>query len=75
MKKAYENTQTRQKTRQTAAIVAPTVGERISQSVVLGFFGVSALIGIWSFAAVIGGLVTAGPTAMARGFVTAILGI
>lgn len=71
MKKAYENT----RTRQTVAVVAPTVGERISRSVVLGFFGVSALIGIWSFAAVIGGLVIAGPAAMARGFVTAVLGI
>ena len=71
MKKATENTRTRTT---ATTLSAPTVSERISKSVIVGFFGVSGLIGLWSIAAFTGALITTGPAAMFRGFVTALLG-
>ncbi len=70
MKQSTETT----RMRTGAAVAAPTVTDRISQSTVIALFAVSALIGIWSFAAVIGGLVTAGPTGLIKGFFIAVLG-
>ncbi len=72
MKRETETTRTRNT---VSAAAAPTVAERLSRSVLVGFFTVSALIGIWSIAALAGGLATAGPTAMIVGFFTAVLGV
>ena len=71
MKKATETTRTRTTTTTTTS---PTVSERISKTMIIGFFGVRGLIGLWSLAAFTGALITAGPATLFRGFVTAVLG-
>ena len=69
--KTTETTQTRTRTAATA-----TVEERISGTIMASFFAGSALVGVWSVAAMVGGLVTAGgPGALVKGFVQAVLGV
>ncbi len=71
--KITEKTRTRT---QAQAIATPTVEQRISGAVMATFFAGSALIGIWSVAAMVGGLVAAGgPGALFRGFAQAVLGV
>ena len=71
--KATETTRTRVNTGVTAT---PTVEERISGSTIAAFFAGSALIGLWSMAAMVGGLVTAGgPVGLVKGFTQAVLGV
>ncbi len=71
MKKPTETTRTRTTTTTTAT---PTVSERISRTMIIGFFGISGLIGLWSLAAFTGALIIAGPAALLQGFVSAVLG-
>ena len=61
---------------QSTVTAAPTVEERISGTVVVSLFAGSAVIGLWSFAALVGGLITSGgPIGLAKGFVQAVTGI
>ncbi len=70
---ATEITQVRTR---TAATAPPTVEERVSGTIMAAFFAGSTLVGLWSVAAMVGGLVTAGgPGALAKGFAQALLGI
>lgn len=71
--KTRENTRNRVYAHATAT---PTVEQRITGAVMATFFAGSALIGIWSVAAMVGGLVAAGgPGALFRGFAQAVLGV
>ncbi len=70
--KATETTRIKNDVRVNAT---PTVEQRISGSIMAVFFAGSALVGLWSVAAMVGGLVTAGgPAELARGFARAVLG-
>ncbi len=69
------NETTRVQTKATVTAV-PTVEERISGSVLTTLFAGSAVIGLWSFAALAGGLVAAGgPIGLAGGYVRAVTGL
>ncbi len=65
-----------QTTTRAAVTAIPTVEERVSDSFMAAFFTVSAIVGLSSVAAMVGGLVAAGgPTALAKGFILAVVGI
>ena len=71
--RATENTQARTR---TTATTTPTVGDRIGATVMASFFAASALIGLWSFAALVGGLVAGGgPLGLAEGYFRAVTGM
>ena len=60
----------------TAATTTPTVEERLSATAVGSLFAGSALIGLWSFAALVGGLVEAGgPVGLVGGWFRAVSGL
>ncbi len=71
--KATETTRTRVN---TAATATPTVEERLSATAVATLFVGSGLIGVWSFAALVGGLLEAGgPVGLAGSWFRAVSGI
>lgn len=70
MNNVNEVTQTK-----TTAVSCPSVGERLGASTMGLVFGSGALVSLWSVASLVGALATNGTAGVARGLVTAVIGL
>ncbi len=69
-------TRTRTGTRTNSATQTLTVDDKINAFIISSFFATGALVGLWSFAAFVGGMVAAGgPLNLAKGYFMALAGI
>ena len=68
---------TRTVTRANVAVTTTlTTEDKINGTIIAAFFASGALVGLWSFASLVGGLVAAGgPLGLARGYVQALTGL
>lgn len=66
-------TMTKNQTR--TSVQSQTGLDSISQNSVVAMAGVSALIGLWAAACFVGAMVSGGPLALVKGFVSAISGM
>ncbi len=67
------NTRTRSNTRSAATL---STSNKVDGAIIASAFAGTALIGLWSLAALVGGMVAAGgPVGLVRGYVQAFTGI
>lgn len=72
--RATETTKTGTRTHAVAKTL--TVEEKLNGSIIAAFFAVGALVGLWSFASLVGGLIAAGgPVGLAKGYILALTGL
>jgi hypothetical protein len=75
--RATETTKTNTRTRtNTAANTTLTASEKIDGAIIASAFAGTAIIGLWSLAALVGGMVAAGgPLGLVKGYFQALAGI
>ena len=73
--RATETTRTGTRTN-TVAAATLSVEDKMNGTIIAAFFASGALVGLWSFASLVGGLVAAGgPLGLAKGYVQALTGL
>ena len=75
--RATETTRTQTRTRtNTAATTTLTTSDKVNGAIIASAFAGTAIIGLWSLAALVGGLIAAGgPLGLVKGYFSALAGI
>ncbi len=75
MDNTKEITKKASQVRTVISVAMPTVGERLSLSVLVLTLGSASLVSLWSFAGLIGAVISSGPVGVVSGLITALTGI
>ena len=73
---ANTKTRSRNNTAVNTAANTLTLEDKINGTIIASFFATGALVGLWSFASLVGGLIAAGgPIGLAKGYLMALAGL
>ncbi len=74
--RATETTRTQTRTRTNTAATTLTTSDKANAAIIASAFAGTAIIGLWSLAALVGGLIAAGgPWGLVKGYFSALAGI